>query len=99
MVSPDTVRQQRPAAFSDTINPDGSQGFFYPDNFTFGQPVYLSSIYQVATSITGVVSVVIGVFQRYGKEANGELAAGEVTIAASEVAEARAHDCAPTVTD
>jgi len=35
----------------------GGRGFFHPDNFTFGQPVYLSRIYQTAMNVAGVASV------------------------------------------
>ncbi len=30
--------------FSNQILNDGTKGFFHPDNFTFGDPVYLSKI-------------------------------------------------------
>lgn len=84
--SPDTIRQELLLVFSSKINPDGSRGFFYPDNFTFGQTVFLSPVYQAATAVTGVASVVIKVFQRFGEALSGELDAGEIKMAASEVA-------------
>ena len=37
---------------------------FHPDNFSFGQPVYLSELYAAAQSVQGVASVVIDHFQR-----------------------------------
>lgn len=43
---------------------DGSPALFHPDNFTFGQPVYLSELYAAAQSVQGVASVVIDRFQR-----------------------------------
>jgi predicted phage baseplate assembly protein len=43
---------------------DGRTALFHPDNFTFGQPVYLSEIYAAAQSVQGVSSVVIDRFQR-----------------------------------
>jgi hypothetical protein len=43
--------------------PDGTKGLFYPDNFTFGQTVYLSPIYAAARKVAGVQSVVATVFQ------------------------------------
>ena len=43
---------------------DGRPALFHPDNFTFGQPVYLSEIYAAAQSVQGVASVVIAHFQR-----------------------------------
>jgi hypothetical protein len=84
--SPDTVRKLLLDAFSSSILPDGSKGFFHPDNFSFGQTVYLSRLYEVATSVVGVASVEVNSFQRYGKADQGELDKGEIAIAASEVA-------------
>lgn len=43
---------------------DGTRALFHPDNFTFGQPVYPSVLYEAAQSIQGVVSVEIKTFQR-----------------------------------
>jgi hypothetical protein len=43
---------------------DGRPALFHPDNFTFGQPVYLSALYEAAQAIQGVVSVEIKTFQR-----------------------------------
>ena len=34
--------------------PDGSPGFFHPDNFTFGQPVFLSRVVAAAMEVEGV---------------------------------------------
>ncbi|MCP4042009.1 MAG: putative baseplate assembly protein [Gammaproteobacteria bacterium] len=42
----------------------GQPALFHPDNFTFGQPVYLSKLYGAAQSVHGVSSVVINRFQR-----------------------------------
>jgi len=39
--------------------PDGSNGFFHPDNFTFGDNLYVSKIYAAAMSVPGVQSVTI----------------------------------------
>jgi len=50
--------------FSNGWLPDGKRALFHPDNFTFGQPVYLSKLYEVAQDVEGVASVVINVFQR-----------------------------------
>src|SRR5262249_61697455 len=32
-------------ALSAQVLPDGTRGFFHPDNFTFGEPLYLSRLY------------------------------------------------------
>ena len=59
--------------FGNQILPDGTKGFFYPDNFTFGQTLYLSQIIEIALSVPGVTSIVVNTFQRYGKTSNNEL--------------------------
>ncbi len=43
---------------------DGRPAIFHPDNFTFGQPVYLSALYEAAQAVEGVASVVIDTFRR-----------------------------------
>jgi predicted phage baseplate assembly protein len=43
---------------------DGSRAFFHPDNFSFGQSVYLSRLYAAAMAVPGVESVVVKTFQR-----------------------------------
>jgi hypothetical protein len=50
--------------FSNRILPNGQRGVFYPDNFSFGQTVYLSPLYAAAQAVPGVDSVVITKFQR-----------------------------------
>ena len=55
-----------------TTRADGSRGFFHPDNFTFGQAVYLSAVYQLAMVVSGVASVEVKKFQRWAKKANNE---------------------------
>jgi hypothetical protein len=44
-----------------------SGGFFHPDNFTFGQPIFLSQIYATAEKVEGVESVQVETFARWGK--------------------------------
>ncbi|HXB69530.1 MAG TPA: hypothetical protein VNY05_14865 [Candidatus Acidoferrales bacterium] len=73
-------------ALSNGPNPDGSTGFFDPGNFTFGQPVYLSRIYDAIQSVEGVLSVFVTIFRRFGKTANGELASGILPIGSWEIA-------------
>ncbi len=63
--------------FSNTILPDGSRGFFYPDNFTFGQAVYLSRVIAAAMGVPGVTYATIQAsdpslkFQRFGQPRAG----------------------------
>jgi hypothetical protein len=64
------------AALSSRVNRDGSKGFFHPDNFTFGDPVYISRLYVAIEAVEGVDSAFFTVFQRFGKLPNGEMESG-----------------------
>ena len=46
--------------------------FFHPDNFTFGQSLFVSSIYGAISTIEGVSSISIEKFQRWGRPSNME---------------------------
>jgi len=59
------VQQAVLQAFSNGILPDGSKGFFHPDNFTFGENLYVSKIYAAATGVPGVGSVEITLLTRF----------------------------------
>ena len=84
------VRQQLLEEFSAADLPGGRRGLFHPDNFTFGQPVYLSRRVVVAMAVPGVawVSLDEGTcrFQRWGQPARGEVAAGVISLGELEVA-------------
>ena len=89
-VQPDYFRSDVEAAllqiFSDQVLPDGTRGLFYPDNFTFAQPVYVSPLYAAAQAVDGVASVQITVFQRQQQPdpkplQDGFLAMGRLEIA------------------
>jgi hypothetical protein len=43
--------------FSNRIAPDGSRGFFHPDNLSFGDDIYLSRLVAEAQTVAGVRSV------------------------------------------
>lgn len=63
-------------------------GFFHPDNFTFGQPLYVSQLYQTALDVDGVSSVEIIRFQRWKKEYRHEIEDGFIRPGASEIIQA-----------
>jgi hypothetical protein len=67
-VKPDYFRSEVKRAlikvFSNQILPDGRRGVFHPDNFTFGQTVYLSRLYAAAQAVPGVSSAHIMKFIR-----------------------------------
>jgi hypothetical protein len=89
-VKPDYFRSDVKAAllevFSNRILPDGRRGIFYPDNFTFGQPVYLSPIYAAAQAVDGVASLLVTTFQRQGTHSNTALKAGKLELSRLEIA-------------
>lgn len=77
--------------FSNRDLPDGRRGFFHPDNFTFGEPVYLSEVIATAMDVPGVQWVDVlekadepppeGTrFQRWGEYAHGEIDAGLIKM-------------------
>jgi hypothetical protein len=72
--------------FSNRVLSDGSLGVFHPDNFTFGQPVYLSSLYSAAQAVAGVASVEVTKFQRQNAPDNSALRAGILTLGRLEIA-------------
>lgn len=49
----------------------GKLGFFHPDNFTFGQALYLSQIIAEAVRVPGVASAIPHLFQRVGAPPSG----------------------------
>ena len=72
--------------FSDRTFQDGQRGVFHPDNFTFGQPVYLSPLYAAAQAVEGVASVEITKLQRLGSESRRALEDGYLSVGRLEVA-------------
>jgi hypothetical protein len=79
------VKQALLGVFSSRARPDGTPGFFHPDNFTFGQSLYLSQIYHAALQVSGVASVDVIRFKRWGKKARHELEKGVLTAASLEI--------------
>jgi hypothetical protein len=63
----------------------GRPAFFNPDEFSFGEPLYLSRLVAAAVGVPGVASVKVTTFQRWGRTANGELAAEVIRTAPLEV--------------
>ena len=69
------------------ISSSEQKGLFYPDNFTFGQTVYLSPIYAAARSVAGVVAVTATTFQPQGVNATTQyLDAGEIKLGPLQIA-------------
>jgi hypothetical protein len=87
------VKQALLERFSSVDLPNGQRGFFHPDNFTFGQAVYLSQIIAAAMATPGVYWVDAddtppkpNRFQRWGQPARGEVAAGRISMGRLEIA-------------
>jgi hypothetical protein len=72
--------------FSNRILPDGRRGVFHPDNFSFGEPVYLSRFYAAAQGVPGVASVHITLFQRQGKPETKPMEEGKLSLNRLEIA-------------
>jgi hypothetical protein len=89
-VKPDYFRSDVKAAlletFSNQILTDGRRGVFHPDNFTFGQTVYLSPLITAAQAVDGVESVQVTVFQREGQDDVKPLQTGFLPMGRLEIA-------------
>jgi hypothetical protein len=71
--------------FSNRTLADGTNGLFHPDNFSFGQPVFLSPFYAAAQAVPGVESVDITTFQRRGVDTTQGLTDGRLDMGRLEI--------------
>ena len=74
------------AIFNNGTTADGARGVFHPDNFTFGQTVYVSPLYAAALRLAGISSAQITKFQRQGNPASDASATGALTMGRLEIA-------------
>jgi len=74
------------ARFGTAMLPDGSLGFFNPDNLTFGEGLFLSQILSVAQSVPGVESVKALQFQRLFEPSSSGTDAGVIHFGPFEIA-------------
>ena len=72
--------------FSSRVLADGRKGVFHPDNFTFGQPLFLSPLYAAAYGVDGVETVKISRLQRQGTPDPAALATGRLDFGRLEIA-------------
>lgn len=79
------VKESLLEVFSNYRLADGSMGFFHPDNFTFGQSVYLSSIYQKAMEVEGVGSIEVKEFKKWAKKPANEIENGLIQASELEI--------------
>jgi predicted phage baseplate assembly protein len=82
---PSAVEQVVLEVLSNRRLSDGRLGFFHPDRFTFGQPLYISTLYAAVEAVAGVQSVAItGLHRQYAAEPDTEtdanLARGYIDI-------------------
>jgi hypothetical protein len=89
-VKPDYFRSDVKAAllevFSSRTLEDGRRGVFHPDNFSFGEPVYLSPLYAAAQNVDGVASLQVTTFQRLGVPDPEPLEIGKLLLGKLEIA-------------
>ena len=71
---------------SNRLLPDGQQGFFHPDNLTFGEGIYLSKLVAAAQAVAGVESVTVTKLERLFEGPNQELANGILPLGPLEIA-------------
>lgn len=80
------VRRAILAVFNNGVDTSGRKGLFHPDNFSFGQPVYLSPFYAAAQALDGVKRVDITKFERQNVPGSSGIDAGKITLSRLEVA-------------
>jgi predicted phage baseplate assembly protein len=73
--------------FSDRAIPDGSLGFFHPDNLSFGDSIYLSKIVAAAQAVDGVEMVMVKKLERHGTGPNHEIENGLLQLGPLEIAQ------------
>ena len=81
----DVLRAVRLALGSGLLT-DGRRGAFHPDNFSFGEPVYLSRIIAAAQAVEGVASVAATRFSRRAEPGTVGLVEGLLRMGRLEIA-------------
>jgi predicted phage baseplate assembly protein len=72
--------------FSNRVLSDGRRGLFHPDNFSFGQLVYLSPLIAAAHQVPGVASVEVISFGPQGDDDPTPLDDGQLVLGPREIA-------------
>jgi len=80
------IKQALLEVFSDEFLPDGSKGFFHPDNLTFGQGIRLSKLVAAAQAVPGVESVSVTKLERLFQGPNQEIENGILPLSLLEIA-------------
>jgi predicted phage baseplate assembly protein len=71
--------------FSNRILPDGSLGFFHPDNLSFGDGIFLSKIVAATQAVDGVKSITVTKLERFGVGPNHEIENGILPLGPLEI--------------
>ena len=83
------IRSNVAARVRESLRPGGkaggAAGFFHPDNFSFGTPLYASKLIAAVMAIEEVQSARLLRFQRLGRVAQGEIALGLIRPGDTEV--------------
>ena len=80
------VKQALLEIFNSGTRRDGSRGLFHPDNFSFGQTIYLSPWHAAARQVRGISSVRVTRFSRQGDEDPKPLADRFIQLGRLEIA-------------
>jgi hypothetical protein len=64
---------------------EGRHGFFHPDRWSFGDPVYLSQVYEAAMGVDGVSHVEVTALQRWDGSPGQALDTGVLEVAPHEI--------------
>ena len=73
-------------SLSDRVLPNNQLGLVHPDNLSFGQPIYTSTLIAAAQKVAGVESVSITRFQRQHSESTAALVSGKLELGRLEIA-------------
>lgn len=79
------VKQALQEALSCRSLANGRLGYFHPDNFTFSDTLYLSSLVAAALEVAGVQYVDVTQFHRWGEEPDNELTAAKIEFGRLEI--------------
>jgi hypothetical protein len=75
------------ARFGSGFAPDGTRGFFNPDNLRFGEDVHVSRIVAAAAGLEGVESADVTILKRQHAPADDALDTGVLRIEPLEIAQ------------
>jgi predicted phage baseplate assembly protein len=84
------VQQRIEQALSNSELPGGAEGFFHPDHFSFGDPIFVSRLYAAVMSVPGVESARIVRLARLhaahpDDETKVNLKLGQFTVGSNEI--------------